>query len=636
MRKYSPVIVLLVLILSFITVVSATDVNHTEDTTSNTLISKESTATTADIISEKTVTKKTTNKTEKTSKKNTSNNDDCCTSIIQGNNVDSVVSFRRDSSSSVTLNITHNNTYIKQQKGSGTYFFHVLINNKGWVVGNGGNDYNTTNMEIEKNAIQMIEKNSITKKDFNNIMDIKSISSRGHFVIKAPNGTYALYIKYYNKTYNETGTLKPGQCLVIPNDPTYFKKGKYQSLSGNAYIITSSRILAAKDEYGVERRDIITYSYKRNKTKSNVKIYACNDDGRYVNKSTGKLVDSIRTNTKFYPASEIPSLEKWLLVDDVNFTTGKLNTTIKSKNIKVNKEDIVLTTTVTDENNQKVNSGFVSFLFDNRTIKDENGKVIYVNVTNGTASINHTISNFWKKTNHTYYARYYGTSQYMANKGKAAKVTETNVISLTSFHAPETRFGTNLTINALVLYKADNTTIDVGHVLFKVNGKTIRNPDNSTLTVDVVSGTAVFNLDLDEKYSAKPYKVTVVYGYGVFREEYNTTVSIHKVPTNVTNTLVSVKDTVVHVVGKFVDDNKKLIPYKSYLSVKIDGKTLKDSNNKTMKFNITDGKIDFFFVLKNTYKKGNHTLTLVIPELRETLGVRVNTTMTIVKKKVST
>lgn len=632
MRKYTPVIVLFILILSFITVVSATDVNQTEELTDNTIISQESAVTTTDVASEKSITKKSEINEKKTSNENvTDEGDDCCSAIIQGNGVDSTISFRRDSKSAVTLNVTHNSSYIKQAKGSGSYFFHVIISKNGWIVGNGGTDANTTSLEIEKNAIQMIEKNTITKSNFNNIINLKLTSSKGHFVIKAPNGTYALFINNNGTSYNETGTLKAGYCLVVPNDPAYFKKGKYQNLSGNAYVITSSRLLAAKDKYGVERRDILTYSYKRNGTKVNVKIYACNDDGRFVNKSTGKYVDNIRTNTKFYSTTQIPGLETWLLIDDVNFTS-KYNTTIKSKNINVKTENITLTATVKDEYNKAVNEGFVSFLFDNRTIKDSKGKVIYVNVTNGTASINHTISNFWKKTNHTYYARYYGNSLYEANLGNVAKVTETNVINLTSTHANVTRFGTNLTIKAFVKYNADKSPVNVGHVLFKINGKTIRNPDNSTLTVNVKKGKATFNLDLDERYSAKPYKVTVVYGYGAFREVYNTTVNIHKVPTNVTNTTVSVDNNTVHVTGNFVDDNEVSVPYNSYLSLKIDGKTIKNSLNKTMTFNITDGVIDFTFNLTRTYKKGKHNLTLVIPELRETLGVRINTTMTIVKK----
>lgn len=631
MRKYMPVIVLLALVFSLVTVASAADVNTTEEIVDNTEISHTSS------IAEETI-QETNDDSDalyiptENGESDDEYGDDCATAIIQGNNNDSTVSFRRDATSTVTLNVTHNSSIIKQAKGSGTYFFHVLISKDGWIVGNGGLDDNETSYGVEENALEMISKNTITNTNFNNIVKLKQTSSKGHFVIKAPNGTYALYINYFGATYRESGVLQPGYCLVVPNDPAYFKKGKYQNISGNPYVIASSRLLVARNGYGVDRRDILTYSYSQNKTTANVKIYACNDDGRYVNKSTGKLVDGIRTNDKFFAASSIPSLDTWLLIDSVDFTVRKLNTTITSENITAHSPNVVLTGKVTDEDGNPVNAGFVSFLFDNRTLKDDAGNVIYVNVTNGKVSINHTIANFWKKTDHTYYVRYYGNSKYEANLGSIASVNEADVINLTSSHADITRFGTNLTITAYVNYKEDNTPIDSGLVLFKVNGKTIRNPDNSTYTIDIHNGTATFNLVLDERYSAKEYKVTVVYGNGAFREEYNTTVNIKKVPTDIYEPKVSVKDNVVSITGTFVDDNGKKIPYNSYVSVKIDGITIRDSLNNTRTFNITNSVIDFSFELVNQYKKGNHTVTLVVPELRETLSVRVNATMTIVKR----
>ncbi len=625
MRKYTPVIVLLVLLFSFITVVSAADINETQAVNDNTQVSQENSATN-NIISEET----NENKYVPTEEEQAILEDnDCSNVIIQGNNNDSTISSRRDSSYEATINITHTSSLIKQYQEGTFYFSNVIISRDGWIVGNGGTDINSTTLAVEKNALEMINKKTITTTNFENIINLKLNSTRGHFVIKAPNGTYALFIHNNGTTYNEMGVLNPGYCLVVPNDENYFQSGKYQNISGNAYVITSSRLIAAKDPSGSNRRDIITYSYKQNNLTSNVKIYACNDDGRYVNQSTGNLTDSIQTNNKLYTANTIPSLTSWTLIDDVNFTVRKLNTTITSENITVSSPNVVLNATITDENGNLVNEGFVSFLFDGRTIKDDEGNVIYVNVTNGTVSLNHTIPNFWKKTKHSFYVRYYGNSRYESNLGNTAAVIEADAVNLTSSHAKITRFGTNLTITAYVNYKADNSPITGGIVLFKVNGKTIRNPDNSTYTIDIKNGTATYNLVLDEKYSAKEYKITVVYGNGVFREEYNSTVNIKKVPTDVYEPKVTVENKTVTVTGTFVDDNGVPIPYNSFTSVKINGKTIRDSLNKTRTFNITNSVINFSFELQYHYRVGNHTLTLVIPELRETLSVRVNATMTI-------
>ncbi|WP_292472949.1 hypothetical protein, partial [Methanosphaera sp.] len=86
---------------------------------------------------------------------------------------------------------------------------------------------------------------------------------------------------------------------------------------------------------------------------------------------------------------------------------------------------------------------------------------------------------------------------------------------------------------------------------------------------------------------------------------------------------------VVSVKAKFVDNNNKAIIYDSYMSAKIDGKTIRDLNNNTMIFNFTGGVINFNFTLTANYRKGNHTFTFVIPELRAHLSVRQNVTMKI-------
>lgn len=78
------------------------------------------------------------------------------------------------------------------------------------------------------------------------------------------------------------------------------------------------------------------------------------------------------------------------------------------------------------------------------------------------------------------------------------------------------------------------------------------------------------------------------------------------------------------------DYNDKNIRYNSYACIKVNGKTLKDTNNNTRLFNISNGIINFNFNLPGKLKSGNHILSIVIPELRETLSLRMNYTMTII------
>ena len=92
---------------------------------------------------------------------------------------------------------------------------------------------------------------------------------------------------------------------------------------------------------------------------------------------------------------------------------------------------------------------------------------------------------------------------------------------------------------------------------------------------------------------------------------------------------MTVNNKVVSVKANFVDNNNKVIVYDSYMSAKIDGKTILNPNGSAMIFNFTGGVINFNFTLTANYRKGNHTFTFVVPELRAHLSVRKNVTMTI-------
>lgn len=458
MRKYLFLLVTLLALSLCISAVSAAD--DAQEVTDSTTISQESNMATDDIDSP-TIDK--TSKDDTNTKSETESipvGDECCSAIVQGYNNNSAISFRRDSADAVTLNVTHDANIVKQCKGSGNYFFHVLVSKDGWIVGNGGLEDTKSTRNIENYALSMINNQNINTATFNSICNLKKDSSKSHFVIKAPNGTYALYINYYGTTKKETGVLLPGQYLVVPNDPAYFHKGYFQDVISTTNLSTASRLLAAKDKYNDNRRDIITYYIKKYEKYTQVKIYACNDDGRYVNKSTGNLVDSIRTNTNYFAAKNIPAVPDSIVIDDIVLITKKTNTTITSKNITTNNQYMNLTATVKDEYGNPVNYGFVSLLINDKTLKYPNGTDAYFNVKNGNVAVQIKIGDIWKRKNITYQFRYYGKSNYESNIGNKAVITLANLVSLTTSHAKTTIFGSNLTITANLRYKLNNSNVD--------------------------------------------------------------------------------------------------------------------------------------------------------------------------------
>ena len=79
------------------------------------------------------------------------------------------------------------------------FFWHVIINNDGWIVGNEGVDTPYSTEKLEAYAKIIIEKNNIIDKILENVYKIKSMEKLGHFFIKAPDGTYGLVIHIINE-----------------------------------------------------------------------------------------------------------------------------------------------------------------------------------------------------------------------------------------------------------------------------------------------------------------------------------------------------------------------------------------------------------------------------------------------------
>ncbi len=624
MRKYLLILVTLILITSCITAVSAADTNNTEELTysqnSNPVTDTVDSSTEIDVGSKNT----------ETTESKVSEDNDCCSVIIQGYNNNSAISFRRDSTQPVTVNVTHNTTMVKQCKGNGSYFVHVLISKDGWIVGNGGADEGTLAHQVEDYALSMINNGQISEVTFNNIMTVKNASIKGHFVIKAPNGTYALCTYDNGTVKRDNGTLLPGQYLAVPNDPTLFQKGYFGDEVSTTNISTVSRLIAAMNKYNANRRDIVTYYIEKYDTYTKIKVYASNDDGHYANKSSGNLVDSIQTNTKFFSADSIPIVPNSIVIDEFSLITKKINTTVSSENLTTNNPEITLKTRVTDENGNPVSYGFVSVLVNDKTLKYANGTDATFNVVNGSVSVKIRIVDIWKRKNYTYQFRYFGKSRYESNLGNKAVITLANLVNLTTSHAQSTNFGTNVTITANVNFKLNGSKVNEGKVLFKINGKTIKNENGTTLTVDVKNGTAQYNIILKPIYSPRNYTITVVYSNGYCREEVKSTLTVNKLHAKIISPEITVKDKVVYVKAKLVDNTDKLIKYNtSVVSIKINGNTIRDSEGNTLLFNIIDGIIDFNHTLTGNYKRGNYTLTLVIPERKAYYSLRENYTMTV-------
>lgn len=256
----------------------------------------------------------------------------CSSLYVQVSNTEAVAGFRRDATNAKNLHIVKyklNGIPAVKQYKKNSYFFHTITAANGWMAGTGGWDNPTINHAIEKLAGKMFKSGKIKKSYLKKIQKYERRLTIGHFSIKAPNGKYAIVWGSGIKM----GKLKPGQFIDIPNSRSMFRYGTYAHYDKNP--AKAAIKIAASDSFGVNRRDATAFHWKattkEGKTTATIKVYAANDNGRMVGKSTGHLKDNIYFKGKFISKNSLPKTpsSKYLGIHKM----GNIDKLIKTKTI---------------------------------------------------------------------------------------------------------------------------------------------------------------------------------------------------------------------------------------------------------------------------------------------------------------
>ncbi len=274
---------------------------------------------------------------------------ECCSFIIQENNGQTVYAFRQDSPLNgygVEINSQewYGRNIIKQEIDTlYTYFFHSIITEDGWVIGQGGSQYDDDNRAIERIAGAIVSSNDISKDLLRQARDILYDYDYGHFVVKAPDGRYG--IAFYDRIL--TGTLYPGQFMVIPNEIEYYQKGNYKDYGADP--VDAIIQICSYDDSGLNRRNLYTYDYKVHDTPNGLfygaDVYVTNDNGHNVGLDTSRIVTHFYYKGNYYPASSVPENPGKLYVGThifENTATGNMIELIDGpSNVLINDEDSV-------------------------------------------------------------------------------------------------------------------------------------------------------------------------------------------------------------------------------------------------------------------------------------------------------
>jgi len=234
---------------------------------------------------------------------------DCCSVVLQGRNNSYAYAYRRDSSYSADLYIKktklHGKEVLIEYKLRNGYFFHTLVLTDGWFVGSGGADIPYLNRFLEDLGAKIASKGKITNEDMRAAQGALRKLGIGHFIVKSPEGNVGVSIYIRGRTKTSVFKIKEGEYVSVPNSPSHYRKGVYTVQKSS--LVDAAIYIAATDRWGVNRRNIIAYDVKKVNNSTNVKIWASNDNGKYVGRTT-RNADNIIYKGITTKANSIPMI----------------------------------------------------------------------------------------------------------------------------------------------------------------------------------------------------------------------------------------------------------------------------------------------------------------------------------------
>ena len=216
----------------------------------------------------------------------------------------------------------------------------------------------------------------------------------------------------------------------------------------------------------------------------------------------------------------------------VNINIHKLNTNIKLNHVNAYIGDkINLKATVTDEDGNPVTEGRLVFKVNGKTIKDTNGNIIYATIKDGIATIeNYTVPANWFKIKSVLNVVYGGTSTYeqtRTNNTIPMNITKKTATMTMTTNTTTTKPGQTIKITVKITEKDAN--VNEGRVLFKVNGKTMRDNEGYIIYHEVKDGLVTIDYTIPENARAQDYTFTCVYGHKLYnRNDVNSTITVVK------------------------------------------------------------------------------------------------------------
>ena len=189
-------------------------------------------------------------------------------------------------------------------------------------------------------------------------------------------------------------------------------------------------------------------------------------------------------------------------------TVRKANTIIEIDDVElIAGQTVNLTARVFDEAGNNISVGKVVFKINGKTLKDANGKVLYAKVVNGTATIEYTVPDELAGAEINITATYSGNSKIPGANTTITTTVNTKGASLTLTSPEEVQVGSTATFTATI---NDNQVVNNGKVVFKINGKTLKDDNGKVIYARIIDNVATIEYTIPESMKAKVYNLTAV------------------------------------------------------------------------------------------------------------------------------
>lgn len=407
----------------------------------------------------------------------------------------------------------------------GTYFLDTTGYNLELYVND--NLLTTVNGTVDYPGYRTIELDNLYRVSVNDeitvIINIKQNMSDSSVYVPLQDNEYPIelkenvtFISYDGKNYND---------LYYWADVNYYA-APIKVYMQDVPLTTSSYVISENDL-------IITTTTDKQLT--NAKLYYRINDQYITDNEDNILVYNITDNiqasidiSKYklgtYNYDVILEYNGYNITRTDNFTKDKYYTQVLIEYDEFTASQNVNITARILYGDEVINKGKVVFKINGKTIKDTDGKVIYVKVVNNTATLEYMIPETWANKNITLSVVYSGSTQAMAQRNTTNIQVQEKQLDEFAFAQESYTTQVGQTIELKVNVPSTNT----GKVVFKINGKTLKDSSGKVMYIQVNDNMASINYTIPSSYKNKTYTLTAVYISSTDRLQTETTLTVKK------------------------------------------------------------------------------------------------------------